>query len=289
VCDHLNGRGTPSLAGLMDELLLEPVRAPFGRLVNAGTVRRLVEDDPSEVLVRMTPDLEVFAAGIASVGGTTVDLDPALLQLRQLAELASRRPAVVETGHGESSSPVTETTPSLPPVGTALALAILGPEARRRLDEWRLGPIVAALFRDLGADEGIAWRRVEGVRALASLPVWPQTPTSESVLRAWLADEAARRAIGVNVHAGVEWIRAEEFESFVDCAVVVQRMLGAAGDLDTVASELKARLEAAGYRADKLLPSQATPTADAEPEADARAPRQRQVEEVQAPKTVPSD
>ncbi|MBV8084653.1 MAG: alpha-amylase [Chloroflexi bacterium] len=278
VCDHLDGRGTASLSALLDELLLEPLRAPFGRLVNAGTVRRLVEDEPSEVLAGISPDLEAFAAGVASSTGATVDLDPTLEHLRQLAELAHRPVAVVETGHGESSSPASQVTSALPPVATALALTVLGPEGQRRLDEWRLGPIVAAMFRDLGADEGAAWRRVEGVRALASLPPWPDKPSADAVLRAWLADEAARRAIGVNVHGGVEWIRAEDFEAFVESAVVAQQVRGSAGELETLATDLKQRLVEAGYRADKLLPSQ-----QAQPE------RRRQVEEVQAPNTVPSE
>jgi hypothetical protein len=347
VCEHLNGRGTASLSALMDELLLEPVRMPFGRLVNAGSVRRLLEGEPEEILAALSPDLEAFASAVESMGGSA-EVERALGGIRRLCEVArsgparSAGPATAAAARETRGSPPAAAGPSAPSarspeshtpaapstesvgaavrgaepgepalpgskslgtavasaesrgaameaeelspitVGTVLALqvlAVLGAGGRARLDEWRLAPLVAAMFRDLGADEGCAWRRVEAVRALAAAPGWPAQAKPEAIVQTWLADDAARRAIGVNLHAGVEWVRAEDFDAFVDSAIALLRVHGASGDLTGLARDLKQRSVEAGYRVDRLAPQSERPPED----------KQRHMEDVTPPRSVASD
>ncbi|HLY64442.1 MAG TPA: alpha-amylase, partial [Chloroflexota bacterium] len=270
VTEHLNGRGVPSLAGLMDELILEPIRAPFSRMVNAGTVRRLLEVEREEEVEEL---LSSIANAARALGEAAAALDASSADSDANAGADRTRAGVRALCRLRQQASGPELTPCTAGAVLALqALTALAASWRSRLDEWRLGGVMAAMFRELDTEEALAWRRVETVRALAELPAWPARlqdaeAQAAQLVELWLADDAARKAIGVNLHAGVLWLRAEAFEEFVDVAVTLdavktiqqepsaeelQRRLAAAR---SVVACLWRAAEAVGYRVDALVPA----------------------------------
>jgi hypothetical protein len=85
------------------------------------------------------------------------------------------------------------------------------------IDELQLGPVIAGIFRDLGLDEGGAWRLVALIRMLRHLPA-PSSVAGlaaaerpAALVRALIADESVRPYIRVNVWEGVSWFNSESF------------------------------------------------------------------------------
>ncbi len=85
------------------------------------------------------------------------------------------------------------------------------------IDELELGPVIAGIFRDLGLDEGGAWRMVALIRVLRHLPVPSAVAAlraaerAPALVRAIVADESVRPYIKVNVWEGVAWFNRESF------------------------------------------------------------------------------
>jgi hypothetical protein len=77
---------------------------------------------------------------------------------------------------------------------------------------------MAAVFRELGLDDGAAWRLVALIRMLRSLPLLasvaglPAAERAPALVRALIADEAVRPYIRVNVWEGVSWFNRESFD-----------------------------------------------------------------------------
>jgi hypothetical protein len=85
------------------------------------------------------------------------------------------------------------------------------------MDELQLGPVLAGIFRDLGLDEGGAWRLVALIRMLRHLPL-PSSVAglaaeerAPALVRALIADDSVRPYIRVNVWEGVSWFNRESF------------------------------------------------------------------------------
>ncbi len=84
-------------------------------------------------------------------------------------------------------------------------------------DSLELAPVLAAVFRDLGLDEGAAWRLVGLIRMLRTLPL-PSVVAGRAakdrpaaLVRALLAGDAARAYMGVNIWEDVTWFNRESF------------------------------------------------------------------------------
>ncbi len=128
------------------------------------------------------------------------------------------------------------------------------------IEDWRLGPVVADAFRAAGLPEADAWRAVEAVKALLTLPAWDLndrlSERVERILAAWRADESAVRFLQVTVHRDVRWFNKEAFASLASWAAVVDAVRQPTGKPEDRADTVEALVEAAagsGYRVDALV------------------------------------
>jgi hypothetical protein len=118
------------------------------------------------------------------------------------------------------------------------ALATEGSPAATSLawyDELRLPGALVAGLHDTGFEEGDAWQVTDRVRVLLALPrpstIGGSARTADArLMKAWLASESVRVAIGVNTWEGVEYVDRDRFLGLLDWAV----------RLDTIESELDA-------------------------------------------------
>jgi len=151
------------------------------------------------------------------------------------------------------------------------AVADPGVEAGTSLDELQLGAVIADVFRDLGLDDGAAWRLVALIRTLGLLPLpssvmdRPAAERAPALVRALIADESVRPYIRVNVWEGVNWFNRESFAQVLWWMLALDA-LEAAADVSGTAAKRAKRLraaesltaalaraaEACGYQLDKL-------------------------------------
>jgi hypothetical protein len=129
----------------------------------------------------------------------------------------------------------------------------------------------AGVFRDLGLDDGAAWRLVALIRMLGSVPLpssvaelstAEQTP---ALVRALIANEAVRPYIRVNVWEGVSWFNRESFGQVLWWMLALDALAATADEPATAArtakrlqsaermtSTLAKAAKACGYQLDKL-------------------------------------
>jgi glycosidase len=149
--------------------------------------------------------------------------------------------------------------------GTAAAFTIGQASAATPVfDSLELAPVLAGVFRDLGLDDGAAWRLVGLNRMLRTLPL-PSSVASlrpaeraAAMVRALLARDAVRAYLGVNVWEDVTWFNRESFDHVLWWMFALETL--AAEDRDpkrlTDAKKLTKALskaaERSGYQLDKL-------------------------------------
>jgi glycosidase len=146
-----------------------------------------------------------------------------------------------------------------------------GSTADGSIEDLGLGPVIADVFRQLGADEGGAWRMVSLIRMLGHLPIpgsvadLPAAERAPALVKALIADETVRPFIRVNVWEGVAWFNRESFEQMLWWMAALEALAGLE-DATAKAGTAKARLSsaeklttalaaaatAAGYQLDKL-------------------------------------
>ena len=236
LAERLGGRGVPSIDDAMRDLVLEPLRAPFARLVSAETAG---EADAIAGAGSEGHDREAeIAALVGRLSEDARQLGKAVSELLReageptpVAEFVDDLRAGVAIGLRLAAE---EVPASLPAPDRATWLALLawlasrglgggasvpdrGRRCRARLRDWRLDDSIAGGFRQLGRDESAAWRATEAVLAIQELPMWRPGGASDApaVLEAWLADEGVRRALHVHRYQDVEWFDGDAYGELV--------------------------------------------------------------------------
>lgn len=122
--------------------------------------------------------------------------------------------------------------------------------------EWRLGRVVEAALRALGAAGIEARRESEALRLLLephlAAVLDGADPRPSELLAAVAASEAGRTLLGVNRFGGVLWLRREGVEE-TDGWLTLAATLGAEGSPRRAAPHLAPAAAAAGYRLDATL------------------------------------
>jgi hypothetical protein len=293
LAERLGGSGVPSVEEAQTELRLEPVREPFWRLLEAGAVLGLIDAvEPRPVAKRAStkrPTKSVGKTVVPSADRSTAAIAALENTVRWMAEavhaFAARSGAATPTeafaenlvgGLGAAlslaRSGAAQVAPTPENLGTILAwLATreLGgegatrgsPERSRRLfDEWRLGQIVAMMFRGLGLEEEAVARGVDHVRALIDLPPWPvgigSAPAiASAIVRSWLANPIARQALQVHEWDEVEWFDGDAWSELVERSLAIEAVRLAEADKATPAARAPAAKRGAAKAAPAAQPS----------------------------------
>jgi len=293
LAERLGGRGVPSIDEALRELELEPVHRPFRHLFEADLLRRTVGGEAAAldelearhgVLLAAVADTTGSVAGASEAGGElrATIAGAARAEVAAIGRLADLRSRLSGTRSRQALGAADLVAAQL--AGEAASSGVLAAWAlvrglgrladgsaepgsvartsRAWFDELRLGPVLAGAFRDLGLDEGGAWRAVELVRVLVTLP---RPRRLRPLIEAWLADEDVRPFIRVNHWEGVAWFNKEAFEQLAGWLLVLDAIeatadpgrpaAAVARDLaasHALAAALRAAGEAAGYRLDRL-------------------------------------
>jgi glycosidase len=216
LADYLNGRGVPSIEEALREVFLQPIHEPFRELVNAGTLRRLIEsrvvepdgqidadllDDIEHRALILLREVRQFTGGSDDDAGRAESIAREIrLELEailQLPVLADRFPLPRSRKYQTAVKMVQSRLGDDPAAWGSLlgwlfthalgrvvdrdgvpSLVTAG-QSRSWMDEWLLGKLLAGAFQDLGLDEGAAWWAVGVVKILISHQRWYQVEASK--------------------------------------------------------------------------------------------------------------
>ena len=209
---------------------------------------------------------------LVDVTGAAGDVDVAAERFRTGLQAALRLPGL---GHTTLCAGLKDEWTWIALMGRLVSAAVTsvagagGPTAVS-MDELQLGAVLASVFRNLGLDDGAAWRLVALIRMLAQLPPassvapLPAAERAPALVRGLIADESVRPYIRVNVWEGVSWFNRESFVQVLwwmlaiealdavasaETAARISQRLRAADRLTTTLANAAA---ACGYQLDKL-------------------------------------
>ncbi len=259
LAERLAGGPVASLDAALVDLRLEPLHGALRTL--AATFARGADGD-SPTADGIHGFYGAFATTTGLPGTATTEL----------AARSHRRLAALRSADGPTDDGPTDTPTPPRDRAVAQAWAILGrigtlapgddPEATAIawFDELRLGEALAAGLRDGGLhDEAAA--AADLIRVLLVLPRPsslgpPARSAPDRLLRAWLADDRVRAAIGVNTWEGVEWLDRDRFASLLSWSARLDAIDGTARQAKASAAVTRALERAArvaGYRLDRLV------------------------------------
>ena len=247
LASYLAGRGVPSIQDLALEIFLQPIHQPFRELVNASTIRRIMDAREKgagglleEVEARMLAVLRPIGDLLAAAGRPAGDAASIAQQVRRELEVILTWPEV----GGRLLLPA---TPDYQAVarhlttrlgqdprawGTLLgwlfthALGRMAGDAefeqqsRSWMDEWLLGRLVAGALKDLGLDEGAAAWAVATIKLMISHqrciePAAPDESRAYHALQTWLQDSEVQQFLQVNRYRDVLWFNHEAFDQLL--------------------------------------------------------------------------
>ncbi|TMD30409.1 MAG: hypothetical protein E6I94_04845 [Chloroflexi bacterium] len=278
LAERLGGRGVASVEEARAELVLEPVREPFWRLLEPDVVRSLVEAalaSASGSAAHAAPSLEANARWLAEAAHEYGARSGPVTPIEEFAAdlVAGARAAVELARSGSTAVPRHPATMAFilawlagRGLGGGPDVADRGRLASERFDAWRIVPVVATLYRRLGFDDATADRAVDAVRAILELPRWPavRRPAAKAaaaIARTWLEAPAARQALRINEWDGAEWFDGDAWAELAGSSLAVEAVRLAEEDTATpaalrtasnVAKALRALGPASNYRVDSL-------------------------------------
>jgi glycosidase len=180
-------------------------------------------DVTDKQLAELLDDAQVYVLralrAAADAAGAAGDVEAAGADFRRGLEAAMTLPALGQT---QLCAGLADDWTWVALIGRLVSRAIStivepGGGTGEAIDELQLGPVIAGIFRDLGLDEGGAWRLVALIRMLRHLPVpssvagLAAVERAPAIVRALTADESVRPYIRVNVWEGVSWFNRESF------------------------------------------------------------------------------
>ena len=227
------------------------------------------------LLAEASTSLERILQALVAVTGATGNVAAATATFRLRAEAAIALPE--RAGSQRLCAHLAESSTWAALFGLLVGEAIEsvadpdGSGGSAAVDELQLGPVFASIFRQLGHDDAAAWRLVGLVRLLRHLPLpssvakLAPADRAPALVRAFVADEAVRPYLQVNVWEGVSWFNRESFEQLLWWMLTLDT-LAAGADKSLAKARLAARLieadrltatiaragEACSYQLDKL-------------------------------------
>ncbi|MBU0494280.1 MAG: alpha-amylase [Chloroflexi bacterium] len=257
---YLNGRGVPSIEEALREVFLQPIHYPFKELVNAGQFRWLIEhrvtkpddvldpapldpapldpaplDEVERKLVHLLREIKQFVGGDGREQEIAHEVRLKLESALQLPTLDSRYELEDAAAVAAAIARVQAQIDDDAAWGTLLGWLFIhalgqvdagtdaAQQSRSWLDEWLLGRIIAGTLRDLGFDEGAAWRSVAAIKCLINHQNWCEAEPAGAypVLADWLKDSDVQGFIQVNRYRDVLWFNHESFEDLLGWMLVV--------------------------------------------------------------------
>lgn len=251
--EYLGGRGVASVEVALQELLLQPVLQPFGKIVNPGYFRylydaRLLEAGdavPAGLLGEARQKMDYLMDGIARVAGRVDGREVLQRELRTSLRLVLSIPTLEEYYPVPGSSKYNRAVAYLKSFLVkddirywALLFGWLFTHDLGKLsqaddfelvtigwvEEWHFSRVFRETARDLGLDQAA----VEEISALLKILIthqcWFENMGSQSiraVLEKWLSEYDIQQYLNLNRYQGELWFNKERFETLVWGLVLV--------------------------------------------------------------------
>jgi glycosidase len=246
LCASLDGRGVPSIEDEYREMILEPIHAPFRKVMNAEMLRALTARPDPAARARFEQAMAYFFSAVADQTAGEIRVADLIKATQDELEALRQLPGRVRKARvakpareyllGPMPAPARAAAaePSVPeePLGfwrVPLALALTHQVARFRaatdysaygagVDEWLLTKVVAEAFTELGGNEAAVRMDALLVKILAAYPtVLDFFPGGGGAIpvRRMFEDVAVQRYLLMNRYDGVIWLNKEQMEKLV--------------------------------------------------------------------------
>ncbi|HNS01564.1 MAG TPA: alpha-amylase family glycosyl hydrolase [Anaerolineae bacterium] len=234
--DYLAGRGVPSIEDALTEIFLQPIHAPFKKLVDAAMFQRLIDAaraDLAEVEVEIDIEVESGAEVSEEAIAEAVELAEAVLEAvadeaeEEVDELTALLDEV-EAGYADLLSAIRDFTEGVgDPVALAsqqraeleaiLGLVELGEEAPQ------LGALADLLITQVGNQQA-AWATVFGWHFIHNLGLVAGEKSSADLSRSWIDEWLLGRILSHSIQGlGVAPATAEQAVGLVKLLTSNQR------------------------------------------------------------------
>ncbi|HEX7491394.1 MAG TPA: alpha-amylase family glycosyl hydrolase, partial [Candidatus Limnocylindrales bacterium] len=231
------------------------------------------EDELADLLDDARRNVARALRSLVDVTGAAGDVDRAAAEFRSGLEAALRLPALGQEKLNAGMVDEWTWVALMGRLASRAVSAVADPAdaSGSTMDELQLGSVLAGVFRDLGLDDGAAWRLVALIRMLGHLPLpssvagLAAADRAPALVRALVANEAVRPYIRVNVWEGVNWFNRESFAQMLwwmlalDATDAVAQEVGTPARVapriratEKVTATLSRAAKACGYQLDKL-------------------------------------
>jgi glycosidase len=274
---YLSGRGVPSIEDARREILLQPVHRHFRRLVNAATLRQLIDavvdgpadestpaadllDQTQQHTVDLLREMKRFSQGVGHEIDLAAEIREKLATVLQLRALGDQFPARADE-IAKYLNILGEDTARWATLFVWLFTHSLGKIvsgddfesiSRSWLDEWLLGKIAAGALQGLGLGEDTAWRSIATVKLMTTHRRWfePVEPSAagqpHDILRTWLSDAEVQAYLGVNRYQGVLWFNKESLDDLLWWMTTLAILEIATGPQDVAAQKMDSTFDIVG-------------------------------------------
>lgn len=249
LCEYLNGRGVPDVREALQELLLQPVQAPFRQIANPGYLGFLYSarlgpdrtDLPNHLFPEAREKMSALLDGIEQLTGEPIEpirrseildeLERGLSWLLSLPVLETRLTPPIGQRSGAALRYLQSGLAQSPArwytllgwlftnsLGKTYRTGDFEGQSRSWFDEWQLGKLLATAYQQMDVEESAAWKMANTVRLLLTQTTWYQRSGAlplKVILESWLSNEEIQQYLGVNRYQGILWFNQEAFEEWV--------------------------------------------------------------------------
>jgi hypothetical protein len=230
IANYLNGRGAPSVEDVLKEILLQPIQHTFRELINANTIRRLIEariiepdvkpdqtivEEMEQKMINLLLEAKKFSGGSEEERTIAIEVRQKLEIILSLPTISTRFP------WGDSKEVTEEKFWTLlgwlfvHALGKVVTQKDFPEVSRSWIDEWRLGKTIVNVLRELGLDETASWRTVILIKLLTTHQGWFEEKGASQFLGSLLKNNEVQQFLQINRYNDILWFNREAFDDLV--------------------------------------------------------------------------
>ena len=281
IANYLNGRGAPSVEDVFKEILLQPLQHAFKDLMNADTLRRLMEarvlkadmkPDPEilkeieEKMVHLLLEAKKFSGGSEEVRTIAREIKRKLEVILCMPAISSQFPSVEAKELPDEKFLTLLSWLIVHALGKVANQKDFSEMSRSWIDEWRLGKTIVSVLGELGLDHTASWGSIILIKLLTSHQGWFVGKKAYQVLVSLLKDNEVQQFLQINRYNDILWFNREAFDDLLSWLMILaaveissdpqrpaNRVAKDLEDLYEMTQKLEEAAKTSGYQVEKLL------------------------------------
>jgi glycosidase len=266
----LNGKGVPNLQEALKDILLPPLHHPFKELINVGMFRRLMDarikksgesldknliEEVEQKTIHLFVEAKQLSGGSEDEITIGREIKYKLEATLYLPIITSRFPLLQPKGVKKVAKYLHQNLTDLTytwgilfswlfvhAIGKVVSPKDFSERSHASINEWKLGGIIAGVLKDLGSEEGVAWRSLLLIKLLTRHQRWFEEKTAYQILEKLIKDNEAQQFLVVNQYDDALWFNKEAFEEMLWWLMLVSA-IEISSDPSRPASEMVKGLE----------------------------------------------